>query len=128
MDELIKDFLEENDNELYKAVVEDVIDSTDPDEIETYLKDIVECGCSSGCVSSMIYYDDTVKFYDTYADFINGMLAVDLGDTGLSIDKFFRNFDNSDPLIREVINKNMLAWYAYESVCRDLLIYINNYE
>ena len=41
-------------------VLEEVKDET------LHLEDVVKYGCVNGSVSSLIYYSDTVKFYDEF--------------------------------------------------------------
>ena len=128
MNEIIAEFLD-GATVMVQEVVEDVLndsDDTDLEVIKLWLENVVQHGCSSGVVGSMVYYEDTVKFFETYANDINDILAYDLSTTGLNIDELLHNWNTADPLAREVHNQNLLAWYAYESVCRDLLIFIEN--
>jgi len=42
------------------------LDGIIQDDPEAYLKNILQFGCASGCVSEMIYYTDTHKFFDEH--------------------------------------------------------------
>ena len=73
-------------------------------------KKITYHGCISGTVSSMIYYDDTVKFYDNFIDDINDYLE----EVGYEwIDEAMKA---SDFIKCEKTAKNQIAWAFYEEV------------
>lgn len=85
-------------------------------------RDLAYGGCQSGMVGSLIYYHDTVKFYDEHQAEIDAMLAElcdDFGSTpgGLFGDKW----DAADPLARDTYNKNLLAWFGFEETARYLM-------
>ena len=89
---------------------------------EIHLEDVIEHGCVSGCVSSLIYYSDTVKFYDKFEDEIWNMLEEDTNQFGndnilQTISQFngARNVGSLDQF------KNLLAWYSVEETCRKIL-------
>ena len=117
IENVIKSFMKENsDNKLFIAVAEDILNSGyDEEDIKGYIEDIVRHGCISGCVSSMIYYSDTEKFFDEYSseifDLLN-CLTEEIGDF-----PWRKDLD---------INKNNLSWFAYEEVSYRLNEYINN--
>jgi len=97
-------------------VLEEVKDET------LYLEDVVKYGCVNGSVSSLIYYSDTVKFYDQFEDEIWDMLHEEHENFGSNniletIGQFngAKNVDSLDQF------KNLLAWYAVEETCRKLL-------
>ena len=61
----LKNMVENSDSRLYVSVANDLIDSvSDSEELEGHIKDILQYGCISGCVSSQIYYTDTQKFFN----------------------------------------------------------------
>lgn len=115
-------------NGLYKAVIEDIADEADMDDenLLAVLGDVTRHGCISGCIPSMIDYEDTVKFYDTHKHDINEELAYMLAQTELSMGEFFNNFDGEDPLCLDIHNQNILAWFGFEHVCNDLLDELEN--
>ena len=120
----IKTTLEEfkGRNKLYAYVIEDVIYSIDNDEeLYSSLMDITSNGCASGVVSSMIYYDDTENFFNTYKNEINKMLAKACSNAGCNPSELLNDFDMTDPLCIEQHNMNLLAWWAYENVCYEIL-------
>jgi len=57
--------LDENQRTITAAVIEDALDYG-YDEPQQFFEDLLQYGCQSGMVSSMIYYSDIYKFYDTY--------------------------------------------------------------
>lgn len=116
---MVEEYLEElkNGNELNDCVLDYYIDRkySNPDELIRDMEDLQRYGCVSGMITDLIYYDDTIKFYDNYKDDINELLSGLLDGSGLSIQEFFgKNFDNDDPLILNFSNKNLLAWFGFE--------------
>jgi len=67
-------------------------------------------GCSSGMVSSLIYYTDTSAFFRKHQTEIADMARVAAED-GVWPPK---DLDPSDPLASEPHNQNVLAWWAFE--------------
>ena len=77
--------------------------------------DILEHGCVSGIVSELIYYSDTIEFYNKYKDDINNLLYELMSESGVyRIKDLLKDFDETDPLICETHNKNLLAWFGFE--------------
>ena len=93
---------------LYHSVGTDLIDSvSDSEELEGHIKDILQYGCVSGCVSSQIYYRDTQIFFDDHQDQIFDLyndLKSEYGD-----------------FMKEV-NSNSLSWLAYEETTRNIAL------
>lgn len=86
-------------------VIDDILEFNESDdEIKAYMNDVLNYGCSSGCVSSLIYYSDTDKFFTKYHDEILEMLE---------------DFKNECDINFE-INSNNLAWFGYEETLRCL--------
>lgn len=118
-------------NALYKEVIEDVIDNLEEETKEglhNRLDEISSHGCASGIVSSMIYYSDTIAFFERHKYVINDMIAEFIRDTGLSMSELFKKFDNDDPLCLESNNQNLLAWWSYEYVISDMLTMLEEGE
>ncbi len=80
------------------------------------LEELQQHGCQSGVVSHLIYYSDTVKFYEEHQEEINQMLYELLKDTGLSPLELFgaEKWDQEDPLALDTHNQNLLAWFGFE--------------
>lgn len=122
-----------NTNELYKNVIEDILEDAEGYEgeelqkqLESRLEDILQHGCISGTVSNLVYYNDTMAFYEEYKEDINELLYESMQDTGLSIQELFGDkFDEEDPLCIEQQNQNLLAWFGYEETARKLMYEVN---
>jgi hypothetical protein len=72
-------------------------------------KEIVDHGCQSGVCSQHIYYGDTIKFFDTYADEVTNYIKDALGVEVLS-DTLKENDGDLDAW------KNDLTWTFIELV------------
>ena len=73
------------------------------------LKEIADHGCQSGVCSQHIYYGDTIKFFDKYADEVTNYL-VDHYGTEFLTDLFDKNDCQLD------YYKNDVTWAFIESV------------
>ncbi len=71
---------------------------------EEFLKMVVNYGCNTGVVGSMIYYADTHTFFDTYYEEIEELRIEYENSTGIPV-----NIQDSDL-------KNTLAWFAFDQV------------
>ena len=84
------------------------------EELKDHIKDIVQCGCISGIVPSLVYYSDTTKFFNCYRKEILSMLQ--------DPDKIVNYFDDTywlDHKKYSIEEKNHLAWFIYEDItCR----------
>lgn len=100
----------ESTSELKKYVIEDILNSHGtPEYIESYLKDVVYNGGVSGTISSLIYYEDTKKFYFKFESEIMDLLE----------EKDIEIVMENLPL------SNNLAWVGYEAVAQELLNTLN---
>jgi len=89
--------------------------------IKMWLKDLNENGCVSGMISELVYYSDTLAFYDKHKDEINEILKVHMEDSGLSIGEMFGDkWDDTDPLALDTLNQNLLAWFGFEETAHNL--------
>lgn len=93
------------------------------EDTANYLKNVTENGCASGYVTDMIYYTDTIKFFEDNKKEISTMLSNMLEETGLNCpsELFGEAWDKSDPLCQETNNQNLLAWFGYEETARIIL-------
>jgi hypothetical protein len=120
--EIIRDMKK---NRLYKRVINEIVaDSQDynGDNIQERILarlDDVGHGLSSGIVGSMIYYSDTVNFFNRYRKDIEELWQEFAEGTGMKLQDL-RDFDESDPFIRDTNNKNLLAWFSYEEIANQL--------
>lgn len=100
----LEKLLKETENHLEKYVIQDILDNgngTEDTDIKNYISDVLQHGCVSGMVSSLIYYTDTYAFYATYADEIDELKEEMESETG-------------EPLHIESNVRNSLAWFGYE--------------
>jgi hypothetical protein len=99
---------EETNNGLVEYVIDSILDrSTEEDDTVSYMEDVLQHGCVSGIVSSLIYYVDTHQFYDNYYNEIED-LRLDYLEQGIN---FFESVADGDL-------KNTMAWIAYEETLR----------
>lgn len=90
------------------AVINDLLNE-DEDYIISHMKDVLNHGCVSGCVSGLIYYKDTYEFFDEHYNDIMDLIA-EYADEGLGFD-----------IMADFNVKNTGAWFAYEETVRRLL-------
>ena len=72
-----------------------------PEEIEVGFSNILDYGCATGIVGSLIYYKDTHTFFDTHYEQIEELRHEYKENTGTMLQM------NGDL-------KNTLAWFAFE--------------
>jgi hypothetical protein len=90
-------------------------------DVKAVLKDLFYGGCASGMVGHLIYYTDTLKFFQTHRREISGILSELISDTGESVEQVFGDkWDKSDPLAQETQNRNLLAWFGFEETALKL--------
>lgn len=130
---MIKDFLEnlKGNNRLTNRVIDYYIDESvdyeSADDLLSSMENLQKYGCVSGMIGDLIYYDDTIKFFDDYKEEINEMLSNLIEGTGCSMEELFGDkFDKEDPLVIDYSNKNLLAWFGFEETVNNL--YENIYE
>ena len=102
--------------------VQEWLDEMEEDGYTSAGSDLLQYGCQSGMVSHLIYYVDTIKFYETYQEEIDALLVEMIDSTGLPIhDLFGDKWDKSDPFARETNNQNLLAWFGFEETAYRLV-------
>lgn len=111
-----------NNSGLIKEVIQHVFNKwQDYKNKKMILQEILEHGCISGIVSELIYYTDTIRFYDKHKEEINTLLYHTMEEIDIyDLKSIFRDFDETDPLCLETHNKNLLAWFAFEETSRKL--------
>lgn len=109
---------------LEKDVLEYVINRwNDYGDKSGIFDDVLRYGCQSGCVSYLIYYSDTIAYYEKYKEEICALLYDTLVNCGLKcpFDLFGDKWDNSDPFaLYTQNNKNLLAWFGFEETMRNI--------
>lgn len=107
--------LKADGTKLERKVINVLLDQGSSEEIESYMNDVMQHGCASGIVSELIYYRDTLAFYEKYKKDINNMLKESMEESGASSpSELFREWENDDPLAEEESNQNLLAHFGFE--------------
>ena len=89
---------------------------------EGQIADVILEGCQSGIVSELIYYADCEAFYEKYKEEIWDRLsdmADDMGEP--SILHLIVTFNGSKEVGSDLQFRNLLAWWACEDVCREVI-------
>ena len=119
----IKSIKQKTTSLLTKRVCNYVIENwTSYDNKKAIFTDVLNYGCQSGIVSDLIYYSDTVKFYNKYKDEINELLYCISADCEIfDLSQLFGDkWDKEDPLANETTNQNLLAWFGFEETLRNI--------
>ena len=106
---------------LTESVTDYIIDKWDEYyDKKNIVTDVLEHGCQSGIVGSLIYYDDTTAYYETNKNAINELLYETMDECGIyDLSKLFGDkWDKEDPLAIDVLNQNLLAWFGFEETMR----------
>ena len=105
MKNTLQTLLEANPNSITEAVINEALEYDTP---EAFFKDLLEHGCQSWMVSSLIYYNDTHAFYDKYYDEIED-IRCQLANDGIEV-----NFPECSDM------KNFFAWLSFEQKAYEL--------
>jgi hypothetical protein len=108
-------------NRLYKRVINEIVEDSKEyggknmqERLQARLSDVGH-GLSSGIVGSLISYHQTTTFFNRYRNEIAELLTNWGEETGQTLQDL-NGFDNSDPFIRGIYNKNLLSWASYEII------------
>lgn len=102
--------------------VQEWLDEQKEEDYPSAGADLLQHGCQSGMVSDLIYYSDTVKFYEEHQEEIDAMLQELCEDCGCRPDELFGDkWDETDPLARQDLNRNLLAWFGFEETARRII-------
>ena len=105
---------------LEKRVISDLLNTgLTTEELKDHIKDIVQCGCISGIVSSLVYYSDTTRFFNCYRQEILTMLT----DPDKNI--YSECTYLLDQKKYSVSEKNDLSWFAYDNTVIRIAFYFN---
>lgn len=136
MDRNLEEILDEfcGSNKMYRDIVDEVeyksqdYDGDDKEKFIRVLEDINYSGLASGIVGSLIYYDDTTKFFETYYDEISDELY-NMENAGLEPMKLLKSeysMDDVSIMMCDQYSKNYIVWMVYAFVCGDLLDVLKN--
>ncbi len=79
----------------------------DDNEVKTFFHDIAHYGCVDGMISSLIYFEDTHKFFDKFYDEIEEMR-----------EQWEENI--GEPMVIKGDLKNCFAWFAFQETALQL--------
>ena len=82
------------------------------------ISDVANHGCSGGTISELIYYEDSVKFYNDHEDEIWDELSNMAEDLGETIPFMISNFRGCKNVDSAETFKNLLAWWICEHIAR----------
>lgn len=89
---------------------------------EGQVAEVVLHGCAGGVVSELIYYADSCAFYEKYKEEIWQRLWDSWSDLGGdSVLHFIATFNGADDVGSDDQFRNLLAWWACEDVCREVI-------
>ena len=89
-------------------VVEMILDQIDNyEDISSYMNQIIDYGCQTGIVTSLITYKDTEDFFDRHSNEI--------------FDLMNEKRDDGWDLNNIEFNKNNLAWWSFEVMTSNIL-------
>ncbi len=80
------------------------------------ITDVATHGCSGGTISDLIYYEDTVKFYNEHEYEIWHELLKTADDLGETIPFMISNFRGCKNVSDPKTFKNLLAWWICEHI------------
>ena len=99
MRKTLEKLLEDNQDNITQAVIDEALGYHSPKE---FFQDLLQYGCQSWIVSSLIYYKDTHEFYEKHYDEIED-IRCQLEDDGIEV-----NIPECSDL------KNFYAWLSFE--------------
>ena len=82
------------------------------------ITDVATHGCSGGTISELIYYEDTVKFYNEHEYEIWHELSNTADDLGETIPFMISNFRGCKNVHSAETFKNLLAWWICEHIAQ----------
>jgi hypothetical protein len=92
--------------------------------LENYEYDTIVNITNHGMVSGfgqLVYYTDTVKFYDEFEVQIWDMLYEDAENAGMTLMELIASFNGQKNVGSGDQFKNLLCWYAVEEVARQIV-------
>jgi len=87
-------------------------EALDYDDISAFFNDLLQHGCQSGMITSLIYYDQTHEFFDNHYDEIEDLREEYCEQTG----------EHPQP---QGDLKNWYAWFAFEETAYRMAMELN---
>jgi len=95
-------------------------------DFHVFLKDIVARGCVTGIINNFCYRSGSVKFYEENISYINDLFSqLSSDDDGFNELYGADAFDHEDYLFLKDNNKELLAWFVFREVVRQIIIFNN---
>ena len=121
----LKDIKKESTSKLQKRVINDLLATgLNTEDLYKHMNDIIQYGCQSGCVLSLIYYSDTVRFFDNYRkdilESVNNYIEEYSEDEFLQLNKGDIIVSKNQKRFTDE-EKNYLTWFMYEEIVYELL-------
>ncbi len=110
----------ENSTELQLDVMQWMNEYPEEDRKGAY-QDLSNHGCVSGMVSELVWYTQTLAFFEKHSDEINTLIKDFMESVGeKGVIQGFKGYDEDDPLCLYENNRNLLAWFAFEETAYQL--------
>lgn len=125
MMEVIKDMKVDR---LHKRVINEIVEDsqeysgTPYEKIMARLDDVLH-GLSTGVVGSLISYTNTEAFFKRHKKNIYNLLRDEADNAGYTVGEYLatlKDWDSDDYFITGTYNRNILAWWAYETIAYQL--------
>ncbi len=105
----------------YEAMVQEVKERIGADEEPGVIEEVANHGADAGW-GGFTYTTDCVEFFDAHEEIIMEMVSDAAEDFGSpNVLSFVASFNRADMADSIDGYKNLLAWYALEEVCRQLV-------
>ena len=105
----LQEIAESPQNSLEKEVAIEALDHENQENTIRFFEDLLQHGCVSGMVSSLIYYRDTEIFFDQYYEDIIWLKT-----------EYEEAIGQPMKIPHQI--KNHLAWFAFEETARKIWI------
>lgn len=102
----LKKMKRDETNSFRAWVISDILKQGNKQDVDDYLKD-AKHGCSSGSVTSLIYYNDTKKIFSKYFEEIMEIIVE-------------YNTEMEYELFNDTLNYNDLTWFAYDIIISEI--------
>lgn len=101
-----------------------ILDNIEEGYEEVFFDELKNYGCESGIINGLIFYSETLDFFNNNKVLIRKLLSNTLKEYGMKCpSELFKNkFDTNDMLCQGALNQNLLAWFAFEKTAEDIVL------